>query len=105
MGEAEEPTAPGAGSSRRCTTWPSCGGAAGYAAAIYAGRARLSALLLDGMGGGGQLNVIDQIENYPGFLEPITGPDLQEAMRKQAERFGVAVTFDQIEKVRPGRAG
>ncbi|HOX42303.1 MAG TPA: thioredoxin-disulfide reductase [Myxococcota bacterium] len=81
------------------------GGAAGYAAAIYAGRARLSTLLVDGMGGGGQLNVIDQIENYPGFPEPISGPDLQEAMRKQAERFGVAVTFDQIEKVEPWEGG
>jgi thioredoxin reductase (NADPH) len=81
------------------------GGAAGYAAAIYAGRARLSTVLLDGMGGGGQLNVIDSIENYPGFPEPINGPDLQEAMRKQAERFGIAVTFDQIEKVAAWEGG
>ncbi len=75
------------------------GGAAGYAAAIYAGRARLSTVLVDAMGGGGQLNVIDLIENYPGFPEPVSGPDLQEAMRKQVERFGVVVTFDQIEQV------
>jgi thioredoxin reductase (NADPH) len=81
------------------------GGSAGYAAAIYAGRGRLDTRVVDAMGGGGQMNVIDVIENYPGFPEPISGPDLQAAMRKQVERFGVEVTFDQIEAVRAWEGG
>lgn len=78
------------------------GGPAGVAAGIYAGRGRLKTLVLDSMGGGGQLNVIDIIENYPGFVDPVSGPQLFEAMRLQMEKFGVEITFDGVEKVEAG---
>ncbi len=75
------------------------GGPAGFAAGIYAGRGRLKTLVLDGMGGGGQLNTIDIIENFPGQTEAITGPDLVDKMRQQMEKFGTEITFDQAEKI------
>jgi thioredoxin reductase (NADPH) len=75
------------------------GGPAGLAAGIYAGRGRLSCAVLDPLGGGGELNIIDTIENYPGLREPITGPDLAELMRKQMESFGVSTTYDQAETI------
>jgi len=74
-------------------------GPAGLAAAIYAGRGGLKALLLDGMGGGGQVNIIDKVENYPGVLDAETGAELADRMRRQAEGFGVPVTYDQIESI------
>lgn len=74
-------------------------GAAGFAAGIYAGRARLKTLLLDGMGGGGQMAITDIVENYPGLTEAVSGAELSDRMRKQMESFGVEVTFDQIEKI------
>ncbi len=74
-------------------------GPAGYAAGIYAGRARLQTLVLDGMGGGGQMSVIDAVENYPGMSGPVTGAELAETMRGQMEGFGTTVTLDQIVRV------
>jgi len=74
-------------------------GPAGMAAGIYAGRGGLDALLLDMMGGGGQVNIIDRVENYPGVMDLETGADLAEVMRKQTESFGVGVKFEQIKKV------
>ena len=75
------------------------GGPAGMTAGIYAGRARLSCLVLDPLGGGGELNIMDIIENSPGLREPTTGPDLAELMRKQMESFGVSVVYDQAESI------
>lgn len=74
-------------------------GAAGFAAGIYSGRARLKTLVLDGMGGGGQMAITDVVENYPSLVEPISGSDLAENMRKQMENFGTTVTFDQVEEI------
>ena len=74
-------------------------GAAGYAAGIYAARGRLKTLVLDGMGGGGQMAITDIVENYPGLSEAVSGGDLADTMRKQMESFGAEVTFDQIEKI------
>jgi thioredoxin reductase (NADPH) len=90
-------------SQRHCRLLILGSGPAGYTAAVYAARAALDPVLVTGIEPGGQLAITTDVDNWPGDMEGLQGPELMERMRRHAERFGTDIVSDHIERADLGR--
>lgn len=81
------------------------GGPAGLSAAIYTGRAQLNTVVLEKGLPGGQIAQTQEVENYPGFDETVSGPELSQRMVRQAEKFGARIVIDEAQSVEQDERG